>query len=182
VKTATYRIPSGRWYVNLSTKGGNQSRTGIAKYFDRERCDYLFAHVGDGRRGFIPTGAIDGRTGMHLGGPKYSEYEVERGRVLMTSGEEPGLNSKPPPGEYRSGQPGGAVNAMAYAFAGSNPASPISSPRRVKPTNYERKPGQLGIAVINQKRRITIRSGRSPRPDSRTGDGSGSEPSAREEC
>jgi hypothetical protein len=26
----------------------------------------------------------------------------------------------------------------------------------VKPTNYERKPGQNGEAVINQKRRVTI--------------------------
>jgi uncharacterized Fe-S cluster-containing radical SAM superfamily enzyme len=26
----------------------------------------------------------------------------------------------------------------------------------VRPTNYERKPGQRGFAVINQKRRITI--------------------------
>jgi hypothetical protein len=26
----------------------------------------------------------------------------------------------------------------------------------VKPTNYERKPGQRGEAVINQKRRLTI--------------------------
>jgi len=26
----------------------------------------------------------------------------------------------------------------------------------VKPTNYERKPGQRGEAVINQKRRITL--------------------------
>ena len=31
-----------------------------------------------------------------------------------------------PPGEYPSGQRGGAVNAMAHAFAGSNPASPSS--------------------------------------------------------
>lgn len=45
---------------------------------------------------------------------------------------------------------------MALSFGGSNPPSPISSPRRVKPTNYERKPGQRGEAVINHKRRLTI--------------------------
>lgn len=49
-----------------------------------------------------------------------------------------------------------AVNRPAYAFAGSTPASPIASPYHVKPTNYERKPGQRGEAVINQKRRLTI--------------------------
>jgi hypothetical protein len=49
-----------------------------------------------------------------------------------------------------------AVNRPAQSFAGSTPASPISSPRRVKPSNYERKPGQRGEAIINQKRRLTI--------------------------
>src|SRR4051794_2665642 len=49
-----------------------------------------------------------------------------------------------------------AVNRPAQSFAGSTPASPIASPRRVNPTKYERKPGQRGEAVINQKRRITI--------------------------
>jgi hypothetical protein len=29
----------------------------------------------------------------------------------------------------------------------------------MKPTNYERKPGQRGEAVINQKRRLTIPQG-----------------------
>jgi hypothetical protein len=32
----------------------------------------------------------------------------------------------------------------------------LASPRPVKPSNYERKLGQSGQAVINQKRRITI--------------------------
>lgn len=49
-----------------------------------------------------------------------------------------------------------AVNRPAQSFAGSTPASPISAAQRVKPTRYERKPGQRGFAVINQKRRITI--------------------------
>jgi PD-(D/E)XK endonuclease len=155
VKTATRETSPGRWSVSLSTKGGNQSWSGVTKYFDRARCDFVFVHVGDGRRWFIPTGAIDGRTALVLGGPKYANYEVERGRLLTAVGEKSRLNSGTP-GEYRSGQPGGAVNAVAYAFGGSNPPSPIASDRPVKPTNYERKPGQQGLAVINQKRRITI--------------------------
>jgi Holliday junction resolvase-like predicted endonuclease len=155
VKTATYKTTIGRWDVQIATRGGNQSWNGVAKYFDHERCDYLFVHVGDGRRWFIPSGAIEGRTGLTLGGPKYSDYEVDRGRPLESAIHDPGLNSDQP-GEYPSGQRTCSVKALAYAFGGSNPPSPISSPRRVKPTNYERKPGQRGIGVINQKRRLTI--------------------------
>jgi hypothetical protein len=155
VKTSTHRR-GDRWSVLISTRGGNQSWTGLVKYFDQSRCDFLFVHVGDGRRWFIPTGALDCRSGLMLGGPKYADFEIERGRPLNRDSDVPRLKSPCAPGEYRSGQPGGAVNAVAYAFGGSNPPSPISSPLRVKPTNYERKPGQRGEAVINQKRRITI--------------------------
>jgi Holliday junction resolvase-like predicted endonuclease len=63
VKTATHQIPSGSWDVQIATRGGNQSWNGIAKYFHRARCDYLFVHVGDGRRWFIPSGAIDSPLG-----------------------------------------------------------------------------------------------------------------------
>jgi Holliday junction resolvase-like predicted endonuclease len=155
VKTATHSPAAGRWNVHLSTKGGNQSWSGVAKYFERGRCDFVFVHVGDGRRWFIPSGAIDGRTSLVLGGPKYAEYEVETGRPLTAFDEKPGLNSSRL-GEYGSGQTGGAVNAMAQSFGGSNPPSPIASSQPVEPSNYERKPGQQGLAVINQKRRLTI--------------------------
>jgi Holliday junction resolvase-like predicted endonuclease len=156
VKTATYQISSGRWKVQVATRGGDQSWSGVAKYFDRERCDYLFVHVGDGRRWFIPTGAIDGKSSLALGGDKYADFEIEQGRCLERTPSERDLQSPGSPGEYRSGQTGCAVNAVALSFGGSNPPSPISSPRRVKPTNYERKPGQRGEVLINQKRPITI--------------------------
>jgi PD-(D/E)XK endonuclease len=156
VKTSTHRRDDDRWSVVISTRGGNQSWTGLVKYFDSGRCDYLFVHVGDGRRWFIPTGALGCTSGLTLGGPKYAEFEIERGRPLRRSSSEPGLKSPRSPGEYGSGQTGGAVNAMAQSFGGSNPPSPISSARRVELTNYERKPGQRGEAVINQKRRLTI--------------------------
>ena len=42
----------------------------------------LFVHVGDGRRWFIPAAAVEGRTAVNLGGPKYAEFEVEPGRPL----------------------------------------------------------------------------------------------------
>jgi hypothetical protein len=73
----------GRWHVTLCTRGGNQSWSGLVKVLDRSRCDYLFVHVGDGRRWFIPASALEGRSQIVLGGPKYSEFEVELGRPFL---------------------------------------------------------------------------------------------------
>jgi hypothetical protein len=44
--------------------------------------DYLFVHVGDGRRWYIPSWVVDGGCSIHLGGPKYAEYEIEPGDPL----------------------------------------------------------------------------------------------------
>jgi hypothetical protein len=156
VKTSTHQNQQGRWQVGISTRGGNQSWTGVVKYLDRTKCDFLFVHVGDGRRWLIPTYALGATSGLNLGGQKYEAFEVEPGRPLIA--EPAALKSASLSGEYRSGQPGGAVNAMAYAFAGSNPASPIESTRRppLRPSKYERSLGKSGQAVVNQKRRVTI--------------------------
>ena len=79
-----------RWQVTICTRGGNQSWSGLVKHFDPARCDYLFVVVGDGRRWCIPSAAISGGRGIALGGPKYSEFEVEPGRPLPDPhGEEP---------------------------------------------------------------------------------------------
>ena len=68
VKTASvYR--NRRWELALCTRGGNQSWNGLVKRLDRGRCDALFAHVADGRRWYIPTLALDGVSGILLGGP-----------------------------------------------------------------------------------------------------------------
>ena len=82
VKTCTRRTPEGNWNVMLCTRGGNQSWSGTTKYFDAARCDYLFAHTGDGRRWFIPSRVVEGRAGITLGGSKYAEYEVAPGEPL----------------------------------------------------------------------------------------------------
>ena len=77
----------GRWQVSLVTRGGNQSWTGIVKHFSPDRADYLFAHVADGRRWFIPAAEVGGGTAILLGGPKYAAFEVEpggRSRPLRT--------------------------------------------------------------------------------------------------
>src|SRR5919106_6384358 len=55
---------NGRWRVVISTRGGNQSWNGLAKYFDARKCDFLFVHVGDGRRWFIPARSVDSRSGL----------------------------------------------------------------------------------------------------------------------
>jgi hypothetical protein len=81
VKTCTCWIKN-RWSVTLCTRGGNQSWSGLVKRLDASRCDYVFVVVGDGRRWCIPAESLDGGTGIQLGGPKYSEYEVEPGRPL----------------------------------------------------------------------------------------------------
>src|SRR5436190_23210763 len=81
VKTCTHKR-GDRWGVVISTRGGNRSWNGVVKYFDQKRCDFLFVHVGDGRRWFIPTTALDCRSGLTLGGPKYSRYEIDPGRPL----------------------------------------------------------------------------------------------------
>ena len=61
----------------LATRGSNQSWSGLVKRFDQSRCDVVFVHVADGRRWYIPAGAVEGRTRLLLGGPKYAEFEVE---------------------------------------------------------------------------------------------------------
>jgi hypothetical protein len=81
VKTSTV-VFKNRWVVAVCTKGGNQSWSGLVKRLDPSRIDYLFAHVADGRRWFIPSGAIGGGTAIHLGGPRYAEFEVEPGAPL----------------------------------------------------------------------------------------------------
>jgi hypothetical protein len=78
VKTSTCE-QAGRWRVMLCTRGGNQSWSGQTKVLDRSRCDYVFVLVGDGRRWFIPCESLGGCSGILLGGPKYADFEVERG-------------------------------------------------------------------------------------------------------
>jgi hypothetical protein len=78
VKTGRSRR-GGRWEVRVSTSGGNQSWNRVVKLLDPSRFDYLFVLVGDGRRWFIPAEGIEVGCGLRLGGPKYAEFEVERG-------------------------------------------------------------------------------------------------------
>ncbi len=82
VKTSRlYRL--GRWEIMLATKGGNRSWGGVVKVFTPDRADYVFVHVADGRRWFIPSSEIGGAIGIRLGGPKYAGFEVDPGRPFL---------------------------------------------------------------------------------------------------
>ena len=83
VKTSGFYV-NDRWSVAVCIRGGNQSWNKIVKRFGQERGDYLFVLVGDGRRWFIPASVVEGTTSIALGGPKYAEFEVERGRPFVT--------------------------------------------------------------------------------------------------
>lgn len=75
VKTSTLS-KNDRWNVATCTRGGNRSWNGIVKKLEETRFDYLFVVVGDWRCWFIPASEVNGRSGITLGGPKYSEFEV----------------------------------------------------------------------------------------------------------
>jgi AbrB family looped-hinge helix DNA binding protein len=153
VKTSTHKR-RGRWGVVISTRGGNQSWTGLVKYFDPDRCDYLFVHVGDGRRWFIPTRRLESRSGLNLGGRKYSEFEIEPGRPLAPNEAPPVLESKSP-GEYPSGQRGGAVNAMAMP----SQVRILPPPSVLAERSGSRKDVKMGRTRIWGKGQITIPAG-----------------------
>jgi hypothetical protein len=83
VKTCTL-FHKRRWEVTLCTRGGNQSWSGLVKRLDPSRFDHLFVLVGDGRQWFIPASRVGGGRAIWLGGPKYTEFEVERGDPIPT--------------------------------------------------------------------------------------------------
>lgn len=85
VKTST-ALRNGRYEISLATKGGNRSWSGRVKAIDPSRYDYLFVLVADGRQWFIPAAAIEARTMVLLGGPKYAAFEVE-GEGVAPMGE-----------------------------------------------------------------------------------------------
>ena len=112
VKTSTHSNDVGVFAVGLCTSGGNQSWNGVTRMFDRSRCDLLYALVADGRRWLIPATAVDGRRQIHVGGPKYSEYEI---RTVAEGALESdaALEWAPLRGSAGVGEPGLTVNQVA---------------------------------------------------------------------
>jgi hypothetical protein len=84
VKTSTV-FQRNRWHVAVRTSGGNQSWSRIIKRMDASRCDYLFVHVGDGRRWLIPIREVGGGCSILLGGPRYAAFEIEPGAPIPSS-------------------------------------------------------------------------------------------------
>jgi hypothetical protein len=119
VKTTTYRgskAKRDRWNVSIATNGGNRSWSGVTKRFDPARVDYLFVLVGDGRRWFIPAPLVEGSRGLVLGGPKYSEFEIQAGTPfegVVYSGGAPNRIHALTAGECQSGQMDQTVNLTA---------------------------------------------------------------------
>jgi PD-(D/E)XK endonuclease len=162
VKTSTHSVatPSGhvRHALALATRGGNQSWGGIIKRFDRSRYDYLFALTGEGRRWFIPSTALDARVSISLGGRKYSEFEIEPGRSIndLVYAVDPALESGPHSGEYRSGQTGRPVKALAQPSQVRILPPPFQPRPGFPESPYDRKLGSGGQAILNQRRRVTL--------------------------
>jgi hypothetical protein len=162
VKTSTQRTmtPDGheRRPVALATKGGNRSWNGTAKKIDPANFDYLYAHTGDGRRWFVPSTALEVESRITLGGPKYSEFEIEPGRPIdrMVYDESSRLESRTALGEYPSGQRMATVNRPAQPSQVRILPPPFQPRSGFERTKYERKAGQSNQARINQKRRVTL--------------------------
>ena len=81
VKTSTL-FRKGRWSVALCTRGGNQSWNVIVKRLEPARYDYLFVVVADWSCWFIPSREVEARSGINLGGPKYSKFQVNPPKPL----------------------------------------------------------------------------------------------------
>ena len=156
VKTSTVRNRRGRWEVTISTRGGNQSWNGLVKYLDPARCEFLFVLVADGRRWFIPTTALECRSGLTLGGPKYSEFEIASGRPLVKDPGTTPLESEIRPGEYASGQSTAPVKRWAQPSQVRILPPPSSAGDRHPKPDLPVPTGASGRTTVYAKRRITI--------------------------
>ena len=115
VKTCIYQRDD-RWCVQVATFGGNQSWNGLVKRLNPTRYDLLFILVGDGRRWCIPAYAVEGTTRMLLGGPKYSEFEVEPGPPIASQTASRIVDATP--GERRSGRAGPDCKSGGLSLSG----------------------------------------------------------------
>ncbi len=158
VKTSTQVAATPDGHRRGPGGGGNQSWSGVARKLDPARFDYLFVLTGDGRRWFIPSTAVEAQTAISLGGSKYSEFEIEAGRPIrgLVYGSDPALISGSPSGEYPSGQRTATVNRQAQPSQVRLLPPPFRPRLGFKASKYDRKPGRSGVAVLNQKRRVTL--------------------------
>src|SRR5688572_3688668 len=115
VKTTTH-FRGKTFSAMIATNGGNQSWTGMTKYFDASRCDALFVLAGDGRRWFIPSREVEARRAISLGGDKYAEFEIESGLPisdLVYGPDRTSVESDLARGSFGVGEPSDTVNVVA---------------------------------------------------------------------
>jgi Holliday junction resolvase-like predicted endonuclease len=169
VKTSTCRQPTPdgheRWQVLIRTLGGNQSWTGVTKRFDPTKIDALFVLVGDGRRWLIPASAVEGTSTLNLGGPKYSEFEIDPASAILPLVYGTGTTDAteviastidhPASGERRSWRAGLGCKPSATLLRGFDSLLP-HSPAAGEVPRHERKLGRAGQAMIRQKRQMTM--------------------------
>lgn len=161
VKTTTHSVSpqSGgeRWLVSICTNGGNQSWTGVTKYFESTAVDYLFVLVGNGRRWLIEAAAVEGARGLHLGGVKYSEFEIEPGVPILNAvyGSDSAASKldRPREGERRSRRAGSVCKIDGLCLSGFDSHLPHEVVRGAK---GERALGRAGQAIVRRKRQMTI--------------------------
>lgn len=164
VKTSTLRrkTPRGheRWGVAVATNGGNQSWSGRSKTFDPAKVDYLFALVGDGRRWMIPASAVEAERQITLGGPSYSEFEIEPGTPIdqVVYPDSPARLELPPQqgGAPESGEPGRPVKSVALLEWVRVPPPP--SPRQPLVGGETSTPLRFQRTRISSQHQVTIPS------------------------
>jgi PD-(D/E)XK endonuclease len=171
VKTSTQDVTTSgghrRCPVMLATNGGNQSWTGRVKKFETNRFDLLFALTGDGRRWLIPSKEIEGANSLTLGGPKYSEFEIEPADAIrpLVYGDQTSPLESNRLGEYPSGQRTATVNRQAQPSQVRilpPPLSPSASSRSEAPKPRDQLPmierGQSprGQTRVSGNRQIVI--------------------------
>ena len=162
VKTSTQELTTleghKRSVVALVTSGGNQSWNGSRKKADPSRFDYLFALTADGRRWFIPSTVLEAGTSVTLGGPKYSEFEIEPGGPIaeLVYAMDGSIESPEELGEYPSGQRTAPVKRQAQPSQVRILPPPFGSTKPFARLKYERSLGKKSRTIINQKRRVTI--------------------------
>lgn len=66
VKTSQRKTSSGKFEVNLCTKGGNRSGTGKTKKLSSEEVDLLFVHLADDRIFELPISQVENRATIAL--------------------------------------------------------------------------------------------------------------------
>ncbi len=76
VKTSKQRNDNGSYEVNLRVKGGNQSWSGVTKFFDPKVVDYLFVVTENGDQYLIPASKVTSKSSITVGWDKYNEYKI----------------------------------------------------------------------------------------------------------